>query len=229
MIDDGIAIAEDEKTLAGTAMEGSNLYGFLATVFRDEPSADFIEHIRAPAFLTALGEVQIDLDTGFLEGPDKTLLEELAVEFARLFLGPGPHISPHESAQSENAEQLLGPQTRAVERFIQGAGFDYTPDFHGLPDHISVELEFMADLARLEGEAWDKGDFDAALNCLEYEKDFLETHLGQWAPGFCRKVEEQAELPLYGAMARLTAAFLTQEQIDVARRREVAMAGQENT
>lgn len=229
MIDDGTAIAEDAKTLARTAMEGSNLYGFLATVFRDEPSADFIEHIRSPAFLTALGEVQIDLDTGFLEEPDKTLLEELAVEYARLFLGPGPHVSPHESAQTEHAEQLLGPQTRAVERFIRKAGFDYRPDFHGLPDHISVELEFMADLARMEGEAWDKGDMEAALNCLEYEKDFLDTHLGRWVPAFCRKVEEQAELSLYGAMARLTTAFLTQEQIDVARRHGIAMAGQENT
>lgn len=228
MIDDGSAIAEDEKTLARTAMEGSNLYGFLATVFRDEPSADFIEHIRSPVFLNALREVQIDLDTGFLEGPEKTLLEELAVEFARLFLGPGPHISPHESAQIEHAEQLMGRQTHAVERFIQGAGFDYKADFHGLPDHISVELEFMADLTRLEGEAWEKADFDAALNCLEYEKDFLDTHLGRWAPAFCRKVEEQAELSLYGAMARLTTAFLTQEQVDVARRREIAIAGQEN-
>ncbi len=36
-----------------------------------------------------------------------------------------------------------GESTVEVKKFIESAGFDYTSEYKGLPDHISVEWEFM--------------------------------------------------------------------------------------
>ena len=219
---DGEGIADTPDTLARTAMERSNLYGFLASVFREEVSAGLLQHIKTPEFLDALADGGIDIETDFLDRPEEQLLEDLAIEYTALFLGPGGHVSPHESAQTKDGSGLLwGPETIEVKRTIEAAGFHYKPDFHGLPDHIGVELEFMAEIAGKEAAAWRDGDFAKASNCLEFEHEFLASHLGAWAPTFCQQVTERAELSFYRDMARLTADFLEAEKHEIEARRKV--------
>ena len=203
-------------------MERSSLYGFLASVFREEMSAELLQRIKAPAFQDALADGGIDIETDFLDRPDGQVLEDLAVEYTALFLGPGGHVSPHESAQSVGGGGLLwGPETVEVKRYIEAAGFQYKPDFHGLPDHIGVELEFMAELAGKEAAAWRDEDFAKASNCLEFEREFLADHLGAWVPAFCDQVTERAEFSFYRDMARLTANFLEAEKHEIEARRTV--------
>jgi len=91
----------DNNGMAGTAVERSNLYGFLATVFRKEPSLEFLHNIRQVALLEALEDVGVDLRGDFLDRDDEDLAEELAIEYTRL--GPGKHIPPYEAAQREGA------------------------------------------------------------------------------------------------------------------------------
>jgi len=86
------------------------------------------------------------------------LAEDLAVEFTRLFIGPGPHISPHESVNTETHDvkeaALWSAQTVKVKKFIEAAGLEYDDSFSGMPDHVTAELEFMQRLAAKEAEAW---------------------------------------------------------------------------
>ena len=95
-----------------------------------------------------------------------------------------------------------------VKKFIEFSGLHYTSDYTGLPDHISVELEFMQQVTLREGQAWEEGDETAAKGCLKYEKQFLEEHLICWIPDFCDKVMAAAESPLYREMASLTKTFI---------------------
>jgi TorA maturation chaperone TorD len=88
---------------------------------------------------------------------------------------------------------------------------ELSPSFRGIPDHIAVELEFMAELSRRESVAWELGDLSAAGNSLEYQRDFIDEHLGQWIEKFCSQVVATAELSFYREVAQLTAQFIASE------------------
>ncbi len=212
---DQTTLPESPGDLARTATERSELYGFLATIFRKELSAENLRRISSADFMRTLGEAGVDLDSDIAQRPEAELLEEMAVEYTALFLGPGGHISPHESVHAETSGVLWGQSTGEVKRYIESAGFAYDPECHGLPDHISVELEFMAALAGEEAQAFRDADYSAASNCLKYQKEFLADHLGKWAPAFCRQVTERAEHPFYRGIARLTAEFLKAERHEI--------------
>ena len=144
------------------------------------------------------------------------MLENLAVDYAYLFIGPGKHISPHESVhhQKEGVQsgQLWGELTAEVKRIIESSGLEYKSEFTGMPDHISVELEYMQHVVEREAQAWEADDDQTALLCLKNEKQFVDEHLLGWVPDFCEKVIEAAESPFYREMALLTRSFIEFEQ-----------------
>ncbi len=204
--------ADIPEEMARMAMERNGLYGFLAAVFRSELTGDILGHLLDPRFQQDLAAVGVDVDAFSSLEPGDAPLNDLSLEFSRLFMGPGTHASPYESVHMGGAGgSLWGPETSAVKKFIERSGFTYDEGYHGLPDHISVELEFMAHLTSVEAEAWRVGDNDKAINCLRFQKEFLDRHLGRWAGQFSKKVEELAELPFYSEMAALTREFVAAE------------------
>ena len=217
------ALAERPESAARTAEEVSQLYGFLAALFRQEIDSRMLCELRSPVVAASLAEAGVALGPRIAEGPESEVLEELAVEYAALFLGPGEHVSPYQSVYAEGGKGTLwGEQTVAVRRYIEAAGFEYSGTHAGIPDHLSVELEFMSELARREAEAWARGEPAAAANCLEYQQEFMAQHLGSWVFRFCERVVETAGLPFYRDVATLTAAFLDGEREDIPRRLALA-------
>jgi TorA maturation chaperone TorD len=97
-------------------------------------------------------------------------------------------------------------------------------DATDIPDHIGVELRFLSLLAEEEASAWEKEDPGAAAAVLDRQHQFVSRHLGKWAPGFCRKVEEAAEHPFYGAFAGLLRGCLSGEKADIMDRLDTARA-----
>ncbi len=206
-----------EKTdTAIMAGQRSDIYGFLAMVYRQEVNSDFLEQIKDPRFLGVLSDLGVEMNGGFFEAPEEKLLEDLAIEYTRLFLGPGRHVSPHESVHHQRAEgkwgQLWGDSTVEVKKFIETTGLEYQTDYKGLPDHISVELEFMQQLTLREEQAWEEEDMEGATYCRKIERKFIEEHLIPWVPEFCEKIMQEAELPLYRDLAVLTRNFIEFEK-----------------
>ncbi|MDH3472771.1 MAG: molecular chaperone TorD family protein [Rhodospirillales bacterium] len=201
--------------MAETAASRSNVYGLLAAVFRAEPSAAFLAQLKAREFASALDSLGLTLGHDLHDSPCEALAEDLAVEYARLFIGPGPHISPHESVNIEFPNPmeatLWGPQTVKVKKFIEAAGLEYEDSFTGMPDHISAELEFMQRLATKEAEAWAEPNEEFAVNILKIEKRFFDEHLSRWISRFCDKVVERSEHPFYMDFAQVTKGFVAYE------------------
>ena len=75
----------------------------------------------------------------------------------------------------------------------------------------------MQQLTVAEEKAWEKGDRNLALACLENEKKFIEEHLAEWIPDFCDKVIDGADLSFYREMAELTKKFIEFEKNEVGR------------
>ena len=205
-----------KQELAPLANHRATIYGFLAAIYRQEVSSNLLKQIKDTQFLKVLSNLGIELNNGFFKKPEIELLQDLAVEYARLFLGPGKHISPHESVHHQRDDgqwgQLWGESTAQVKKFIESSGLEFTSEYTGLPDHISVELEFMQHVVLSEGQAWEADDNEMAILCLKNEKKFVDEHLSRWIPDFCEKVVETADWPFYREMARLTQTFIEFEK-----------------
>jgi len=205
--------------LARSAIERSRLYGLLATVFRREPPAEFLCQLKTPELVIVLASAGIDLGDEFETETFADLADNLAIEYTRLFLGPGKHISPHESVQLKRGSGILwGPETSAVRRAYRAAGFDLGETKTDIPDHLCVELDFLSLLAREEAQAWTDQDQDSAAKFLQLQHDFLSQHLGKWAAAFCAKVKKQAEFAFYPAFAGLLRGFLSGEKAEIVNR-----------
>ena len=205
---DGIKSAE-------SARSRSNIYGLLANVFRQEPSEALITELRDPRLSGVISDLGVDLGEVFYSTPENELRETLGLEFTRLFVGPDSHISAHESVFAEmdsGIGGLWGVRTVEVKNFIETTGLDYNPEFTGVPDHISVELEFMQRLTEWEADKWNQDDRENAEYCQSIQRMFLEQHLLPWAPQFCDVVIAQAEIPFYRAMSELAKNYLEVEQ-----------------
>ncbi len=206
----------DLKYMADTTKQRSNTYGFLALLYRAEITENMLKQIKAPMFLAALSGMGVALEDDILQRPESKLIEDLAVEYARLFIGPGKHISPHESVHHKRDDgdwgQLWGADTVAVKKFIESTGLKYNLEYSGLPDDISVELEFMSEVIKREAAAWKDNDREGAVYCLKIEKKFIEEHLAKWVPSFCDKIIAQAEPSFYREIAELTKSFIELEK-----------------
>jgi len=208
----------DWKELAENAKSRSEIYGLLTTVFREEPTEAFIKELRGPRLSGAFSDMDVELGEKFYSDPESEVEEELALEFARLFIGPGPHISAHESIFAEidgDARGLWGKTTVAVKTFIETTGLDYDPEFTGIPDHVSVELEFMQKLSGWEADKWAQEDRQSAEYCQTVQRLFLERHLLRWLSQFCDAVMTQAEMPFYRSMAELTRNYMEFERQNI--------------
>jgi TorA maturation chaperone TorD/Pyruvate/2-oxoacid:ferredoxin oxidoreductase delta subunit len=136
----------------------------------------------------------------------------LEQEFTRLFLGPGrPVAHPYESVYREG--RTMGDTTLDVRRRLAKAGL--APNGQTLPDHISIELAFMAHLAAREAQAWDDGDDKGALDYLARQASFMRDHLGTWLPQFCRRVLVGRPHAHYADLARRAKAFVTDDAAQV--------------
>ena len=193
-----------------------SIYQFLTRIFSWEIDSTFLQRFKLPMVKSLLKDLGWKLELDFKKKSDEEILEELAIEYTRLFLGPGQHISPHESVHNIREDgdygKLWGQSTVEVKRFIETAGLKFTEGFTGIPDHIGVELEFLRHIADKESEAIEKGNFQDVLSCLKLSEQFISEHLLTWIESFTKQVIEQAELPFYRSAATATREVLLFDQ-----------------
>ena len=80
-----------------------------------------------------------------------------------------------------------GPSASRVHEAYRQAGFELDPAFHDLPDHLSVESEFL-------GRLLQAGREDEA-------RQFFATHLDHWVFRFLEKLEVQQVSGFYREVA----------------------------
>ncbi len=199
---------EQPAARALDARRRADTYRFLAEVFAAEPTAKMLDSLRRPeavkAFETLGAAFAVELDRMETDLGKDRLAEELGFEYTRLFIGPGKHVGPHESLhRDDHPPEHWGPSTAAVKRFIEHHGLSYEEGFGGMPDHISAEFQFMAELAAAEADALEEGKDAKATQAREIQRVFHKEHIACWVPTFCDKVIELAEFDLYRDFARM--------------------------
>lgn len=139
----------------------------------------------------------------------KTDLQDLLVEHTRLFVGPFKMPAPpYGSVWLEQDKSLMGASTVKAANFYAACGLQLAEDNTQLPDHITVELEFMSYLVFKQREAALAGNQKEVDRQINLQKEFLITFLLPWLGPFTDAVVDDAETPPYMALARCTKAFV---------------------
>lgn len=205
-------MATPQNDMAQMATARANMYGILADVFQEEPSEAFLSELKGPEFAGALKALNLSLDEMYENITIAELVEDLSLEFTRLFIGPGPHISANESmhvnARFGEPNAYWSQQTVDVKKFMQAVGLTLNESFSGMPDHLSAEFEFMQQLLIKEAEAWKAEQHELGSNILKIEKRFYDEHLSQWVGNFCDKIHDASRHPFYTRFSEVTKGFI---------------------
>lgn len=188
-----------------------DIYRLLAACYYP-PSNELIEEECCATLAGLLASVAPDAAqyaSDAVAAGNESSLDALAVEHARLFLGPFQLVAPpYGSIYLDDTKTVMGDSTAKVAAFYHNCGLQLAEDFHELPDHFAVELEFMSFLAFKQREAEVAGDSNEVARITLLRKDFLSRFLMPWLEPFTASIINDAEAPFYQAVARCTAAFI---------------------
>jgi putative dimethyl sulfoxide reductase chaperone len=205
------------------ALARQELCRFLAGCYY-EPGPEFAEEglfdsiaAAAQRISPELAEHAQRLGAAFAATP----LEELLVDYTRLFLGaPQAMAKPYASVWLTSEPELMQDSAMELLKLYAQGGFEIDEDFHDLPDHVAVELEFLYLLNFQLNQAQAAGD-DAAVQAVAVLRTaFLVGHLGRWLGGFILAVHDHAQSDFYRELAEFTELFVRlegQQQVGVTR------------
>ncbi|MCW2237719.1 TorD/DmsD family molecular chaperone [Azospirillum canadense] len=176
----------------------------LAGLHDREPTVDLLEELRAqplqdlfgltfdrPDIVQALALLGEALD-GLPRPADAAALDELAADFAAIHLTNALRACPIESVWVH--EEPLRRQEAMFRVKAWYRRFGLVTDDPRDPDHLVLELHFLADLLeRAQGA-------EAA--------DFLDQHPLRWVPAFCGRVAARCRTPYFAGVALLTGGYL---------------------
>ncbi|MCC6491414.1 MAG: molecular chaperone TorD family protein [Pirellulales bacterium] len=102
-----------------------------------------------------------------------------------------------------------------VAGFYRAFGLSISDSRPERPDHIALELEFMALVLRLErcSAEEDAGlENDRRAICRDAQVRFLADHLSWWAPAFAKLINRQSPNGFYASIGNMLAAFMPIER-----------------
>ena len=134
--------------------------------------------------------------------------EEFESEYIGTFdiaFGPSHPCPLHESdyrddvSSTEITEELL--------RFYEHFQVKLSDKERDYPDHLVVELEFVAYLAKKEADAGKRGNDPAPYRRAQV--DFLERHLDKWVPKLDEKIQKSIKQSFYQGASSFLREFLS--------------------
>jgi TorA maturation chaperone TorD len=188
-------------------------YRLFASLFLYPEHSRLVEIQDAASFLTSDGYLfsdEVDYLIRQLADIDMDNGRSIVNEYNRLFL-IRPKAPPYETFYTDVEGQLRGLLTAKLEEKYLNAGLAISPDLNELPDHISVELEFMGYLCMKEAEVLQTDDELDANHFRELQVSFMRQHLALWFPKFAQRIKEADPGLIYQYLLPAIYGFLRYE------------------
>lgn len=200
-----------EGSAAAAALSRSGFYVLLARALTF-PQPEFHQETVSGRLRDRIAEALEGLPYRLAVGPSRDWhptsdYEAFQSEYIRLFeVGPRGHaLCPLYSGHY--ASDRLHTMEELV-RFYNYFGLRITPGL--MPDHVTVELEFMHYLAHQEAQARQSGGDRESY--LRAQRDFLERHLNGWWPLAVTATQRQRPQRFYRSLMALVLRFLAAER-----------------
>jgi TorA maturation chaperone TorD len=206
------------------------LYDALALAFRP-PTEETLRRLTHPEEVQALAAAAVLLDPDGGAGLEEAVrrlggspcgccqaerrvdsLPDLAARHQALF-GHTTRgaVSAYETEYGEDNAFQQPQQLGDVCGFLGAFGLQLAPGERERVDHVSVECEFMAFLARKEAYALEHGEEEMARAVRRAQRLFLRDHLGRFAPALGRLMARELPSGFYAALGDLCRRFVTAE------------------
>ena len=204
-------------------MQMAGFTSFLASSFEKEVTSLFLDRVQEhyPGFSSWIKEqnqphllegsrLMEEFIQKSLEARNReALLDELAVEYASLFLGAGETPVPVIESVYLGVDHILyeKPYFEVID-FYQEHGYEKPQDFQEPEDHLAIELDFYA--LQLHGAIWarEAGNEKEAQLRLEIAQKFKKEHLELWVPQACNDLFKAAATPFYLGIAHMTMGLI---------------------
>jgi putative dimethyl sulfoxide reductase chaperone len=137
---------------------------------------------------------------------------DLLTEYSRLFLGPFKTLAPpYGSFYIDKGEQLMQESTVQVKNFYIYNGLQFSDDIKEIPDHITIELEFIYYLLYKEYEILLNDSTENAVNLIRSRREFFVNFFYLFAEKFSKRILESTSNEFYTNLARSLQAFIRSE------------------
>ncbi len=129
---------------------------------------------------------------------NQQLLDELAMDFAGIYLNHQYQVSPCESVWFDDENLIFQEAMFAVREFynkyaLEAENWRVMPD-----DHLALQIQFIAHLL----------DHDETKETLLDLSRFLDEHILRWIDRFAAKVNKRCSTQFYAGINILTAQYL---------------------
>lgn len=199
-----------------------DVYAFLGSAFLSPPTEQTLSALGGEDFLAGAAEL---FGAETLEplrqyagaaGQTAELQRQAQQEFMNLFKVPGgQYITPYESvfcdARDVGGRQvkglLMGQSAVNVRKWYKLAAVEISDDYKDLPDHIGLELNFLAHLCGKEQEFAAAGDQKRLTRAWEIERDFLAAHVVSWATPLRDKLYDKSQHAYFRTVMDLLVEF----------------------
>lgn len=214
----------DRNQLLELISSRSAVYAFLSGLYLNEVDAERLAALKKLSFpdVTGDGAAELDLRQGYsllreaLLDTDEDGLDELAAEYARVFLAAGEADGkaafPYASVYLDRRHSVGGDTDHRMKALYLARGRRPDPEGFRVPhDHAGLMLGYMALLCDEQYAAAEAGD-TARLRALFLEqRDFLKNDLLSWIFSFAADVVRYARSGFYSGAALITSGFLRKE------------------
>lgn len=192
-----------------------DFYRFLSRIYYVEVDEAFWSALTKMEFPAETGDEDMDrgyrMMRGYLAAPGDNPLEDLAVDYARIFLAAGIYEGnaavPFESVYTSKEHLIMQDAWEDIVARYNAKGVEGKD--RDLPeDQLGLELEFMAKLVAEGKAAAQKGDEASLKKSLAEQLDFVSHHIDNWMTPFCEDVQKCPGKDFYKGAAFLTKGFI---------------------
>lgn len=204
--------------IASSCKARSDFYRFLASIFLYELTDAQIETVAATQFpqgddSVSKGYARI---AEYVRHRDTGTRQELAVDYARVFLGAGQYdkitAPPYESVYTSEDHLLMQDARDGALKYYRSEGLDLPDDNTTPEDHVGFEMQFMATLIERMAAALEEGDGERFDALVKTQKGFFEEHLANWLPAFAADIDRHCKTEFYHGIADLVRGLLEEER-----------------
>lgn len=198
----------------------ADMYGMLSRVFFSEVDDSFLAELKRMRFPQGTGCADAD-DAylrlyAFLRKRRETVLDDLAVDYARAFIGSGALDAcaayPYESVYTSNTGLTMQDARDQVLAIYRSQGLDKSKAWREGEDHLALELLFMKEMSGRTDEALEADDEEEAARLLIVQRNFLDDHILNWIGMLAADVPEYTRLDFYRAFADLAFAYAREDR-----------------
>ena len=195
-------------------------YQMLSRLYLREVDEEYLAVLKKMRCPINTGNANVDqgyrLFHSYLSGTWERTIDDLARDYLATFIGANTtgHSAayPNESVHTSPDRLVMQDARDEVLALYKAAGLKSDESWTAGEDHIALELEYMAHMAKRALEASDAGNDAHCALLLMKQHHFLEDHLCAWVPLLADDMLKFAKTDFYRALAYLTRGFVEEDR-----------------